>query len=328
MAVAAAVLYAACEKVLDIDEPTNRQLVLNGVPSAGQRAFVNFAYTRFFLDPSSDHPVDGALITLTVNGVPMTPDSVSHCNYFFPYVLQEDDSLSIDIIADGHTVHAETYVPLTPAIDDFRVQHLASPSFNFLLAKFTLADHGDRDEYYNLVVHERDSGLRYNEWTASIDTVDTVTATYFLVPNNPEITSNDVCPFIPLGGYLYTRIMFLDRNIQGEDYPIELYIMQLVDTNEIVDSVHTFKHEYTIDVESVTPARFRYMLGAASQNSMTSFFAEQGQVHSNVQVDGREGLGTFAGSARRRFHFDVDSIGSSPVPIALPFDPQKMKRRH
>jgi hypothetical protein len=322
-----AVAFASCEKVLDIDEPANRQLVLNGVPAAGKRAFVNFAYTRFFLDPSNDHPVDGASLTLTVNGVPMLPDSVSHCNYFFPHTFAEDDSLSIDIFAGAHTIHAETYVPLYPAIDNFRVQHFESPSFNFMLATFNLADHADRAEYYNVVVQERDSGLRYNEWTASYDTVDTISSTYFLVPNNGAITSSDVRPFIPLGGYLYSRIMFLDRNIDGQNYPIELYIMQLVDTNELVDSVHTFKHEYLIDIESVTPARFRYMLSAASQNSMTSFFAEQGQAYSNVLVDGGTGLGIFAGSARRSYRFDADTIGSQPVPVGLPFDLQKLKKR-
>lgn len=318
-------IFTSCEKVLEIDEPTDRQLVLNGVPSADSIAFVNFTYTRFFLDPSNDHPVDDAVMTLTVNGIAFSPDSVSHCNYFFPCTLREDDSLSIDIFADGHTVHAETYVPLRPVIDDFRVQYFASPSFNFLMANFTLSDHGDRDEYYNVVVHKRDSGLRYNDWIAAYDTVDTISSTYFLIPNNGEITSNDVCPFIPLGGYLYSRIMFLDRNINGQDYPVELYIMQLVDTNELVDDEHTFKHEYTVDIESVTPARFRYMLGAASQNSMTSFFAEQGQVYSNVKVDGETGLGIFAGSARRRFRFDADTIGIMPVPVSLPFNPQKVK---
>lgn len=322
-----AVAFVACEKVLEIDEPANRQMVLNGVPAAGQRAFVNFAYTRFFLDPSNDHPIDGALLTLSVNGTAMTPDSVSHCNYFFPHTFAEDDTLSIDIFAGGHTVHAETYVPLYPAIDNFRVQHFESPSFNFLLATFTLDDHADRDEYYNVVVQERDSGLRYNEWTATYDTVDTIAATYFLVPNNGAITSSDVCPFIPLGGYLYSRIMFLDRNIDGQNYPIELYIMQLVDTNELVDSVHTFKHEYYIDIESVTPARFRYMLSAASQNSMTSFFAEQGQAYTNVSIDGHDGLGIFAGSARRSYRFDADTIGSTPVPVGLQFNPQKLMKR-
>ena len=40
----------SCEKVLDVEEPLERDLVLNAVPAAGRQAFVHFAYTRFFLD--------------------------------------------------------------------------------------------------------------------------------------------------------------------------------------------------------------------------------------------------------------------------------------
>lgn len=294
----------SCEKQLDIADDGSHQLVLNGLPLAGNRAFVNFAYTRFFLDQNNDHPVDGVSMVLKVNGVPMWPDSVSHCNYFFPYVLQPDDSLSIDITAGSHNVHAETYVPLVPAVDTIKVRHFASSSFNFLMADFRLDDHGDRDEYYRIVVNERDSGVRYNDWTRTYDTVDSTFTTYFLVPYNEDITSNDVCPYIPLGGYLYSSLMFTDRRIAGQQYPVHLYIMQLVDTNE----VQPFKHEYTVDISSVTPARFRYILSASTQNSMTSVFAEQGQAFSNVKVDGETGLGIFAGMSRRRFTFDPDTI--------------------
>lgn len=304
----ASLLAVACEKVLEVDEPANRQMVLNAVPTAGQRAFVNFSYTRFFLDSSNFHPVDGADIVLDVNGQRMRPDSVSRCNYFFPHILQEGDSLSISIDAAGHRVQAHTYVPLIPDVDSMVAVPFVSPSFNFLTVSFTLSDHPDMAEYYSIAVKERDSGARFNEWTQMLDTVDTVYTTYFLVPYNPEITSNEVNPYIPLGGYLYSRIMFLDRLIDGQSPNIQLYIMQLVDTNE----VEPFKHEYFVDVESMTRERFRYQLSVATQNSMTSFFAEQGQAYSNVEVDGATGLGVFAGNAKRRFHID-ESNAVTPV---------------
>ena len=66
----------------------------------------------------------------------------------------------------------------------------------------------------------------------------------------------------------------------------------------------TFKHEYRITVSSVTPARFRYILSATSQSSMTSFFAEQGEAYGNVSG----ALGVFAGSAGKRYTFDQDSV--------------------
>jgi hypothetical protein len=303
-------MLTACEKTVEIDVPTERQLVLNGVPSAGHRAFVYFAHTRFFLDSSNYHPVDGTDISLTVNGTLMTPDSVSRCRYFFPYTLQEGDSLAIDITAvGGHNVHARTYVPYFPDIVGMTAANYASPSFNFHVVGFQLNDHADNNEYYSVVVNERDSGLRYNEWGDSLELVDTIHSAFFLVPNNPEVTANDVCPYIPLGGYLYSRLMFKDIHIDGQQYPMQVFIMQTVDTNERPP----FKHEYTVTVESVTPARWNYTLSASSQNSMFGYFAEQGQAYGNVEG----ALGVFAGNAVRRYIFNPDTLSVVPTPIPL-----------
>ncbi len=286
----------SCEKTLDVEEPTERELVLNAVPAAGRQAFVHFARTRFFLDDNNDQPVDGANIVLTVNGIPMIPCSTSHSKYFFNHILQEDDSLSIDIQADGHSVHAQTYVPLYPVVSNFQTLFAATETFNVVAATFTLSDHANRDEYYKINVQVRDSGVRFNEWTASYDTVDSVHSAMFTVPMRPEITSAEVSAYSMLGG----NLMFLDRLIDGQDYYVPLWIILLKDTNEVAP----FKHEYTVEIESVTPARFLYILSSGSQNSLTSFFAEQGRVYTNV--DGA--LGIFAGSAKRRFTFALDTI--------------------
>ena len=192
-----------------------------------------------------------------------------------------------------------------------------SSSFNFYLAQFNIVDHADYADYYSLAVTVRDSGARRNEWTAQIDTVDTVTTTYFILPAR-EITSSDVCPYIPLGGYLYSQLMFLDRNIDGQSYPVEMFIMKIVDTNEIAP----FKHWYTVSAETVTPARWNYMLSVATSSSMTSFFAEQGQPYSNVTLDGETGYGIFAGNARYKYTFDADTISDTiriPV-VGIPME--------
>ena len=303
-----ALLFSACEKTIDIDAPADRQLVLNAVPSAGNRAFVYFAHTRFFLDSSNVQPVDGANLVLTVGGTPLVPDSVSRCRFFFPHILQEDDTLAIDItLPDGHTVHAATYVPRYPVVTAISAAEYASPSFNFHQVDFRLDDHAGVAEYYSIMVQERDSGLRYNVWGDSLELVDTLHSTFFVVPGQPEVTSNDVCPYIPLGGYLYSRLMFMDRNIDGRQYPMSVYIINTVDTNERPP----FKHEYIVSVESVTPARWNYILSASSQNSMFSYFAEQGQAYSNV--DGA--LGVFAGTAGRKYIFNPDTLSTTPTPI-------------
>lgn len=312
-----AALFASCEKVLDIDDSgAGDILVLNGVPSAGNRAFVYFSHSHFFLDTSITHPVEGATPTLTVNGVPYTPDSVSGCKYFFPYTCQPGDSMSIDITSGDGIVHGKTYVPLFPDVTDFSVREFASPSFNFYWAQYKLCDHADNPEYYYLRVEVRDSGMRFDSWTRQYDTVDTVHATYFLMPNNPELTSSDVSPNVALGGYLYTGLMSTDRRIDGQDYPVNLYILLLKDTNEVNDSLHIFKHWYNITVESITQARMRYLISVSQNLNTVSFFAEPVQPFSNVEG----GVGIFAGSAKWKFSFDPDTLqhkDGSPPPLPL-----------
>ncbi len=301
-----ALAFVSCTKVLDIDDTAGRQLVVNAEPMAGRQAFVNMSYTRFFLDNNNDQPINGANLTLYVNGTPYTSDSIRHCNYYFGYTLQPGDSLVLDAVApDGRQAHAATYVPLLPDITGFNVNYRRTPVFNYLSVNFNLSDHSNVDEIYSIAVQVRDSGARFNEWLADFDTVDTLHYTYFCLPGAPDITDNDVCPYIPMVEepfMLYgSRIMFLDRRIAGrQDMPVTLLIPLLRDTNE----VEPFKHEYVVTFKSVTPARYRYTISAASQGGSVSMFAEQGQAYGNV--DGA--LGIFAGSAGYKYRFDKDSV--------------------
>lgn len=302
----------SCEKVIEIDDdPAGAKLVLNGLPSPDRRAFVYFAHTRFFLDPSNDQPVSGAQLTLSVNGVPYAPDSVSRCRYFFPYTYAEGDSLAIDVTTPLGSVHGQTYVPYTPLLTDISVAGRSGASLRFYRANFTLHDRADLTEYYNLTVSVRDSGLRRNQWrrefdslsrtwVPTIDTVDTVRATYFLIPNSPGITGDNSF-MIPMMGLVYTRNMFVDNAINGQAYPVTLDIINLTDTNEIPP----FKHEFIIEVQSLTPARLRYLIDVSRQGSSNSFFTEQSTVRSNLEG----ALGIFAGAAATKFSFDPDTLG-------------------
>ena len=313
-AVCVALCMVSCEKTLEIEEPADRELVLNAVPAAGRQPFVHFAYTRFFLDDNNDQPVPGAQLTLYVNDTVRPLVSMENSLYYFADTLRPDDRLRIDIEANGRSVHAETYVPPYPVVSGITPVFFASETFNFLAANFYLDDHAGRDEYYNITVTVRDSGARYNEWIGRLDTVDTVHTAMFTVPNSSDITDGDVAVYSPLGG----RLMFLDRRIDGQHYQVPLWIVYLKDTTE----VPPFKHYYTIDVESITPARWNYILSASGQNSMTSFFAEQGRVFSNVVG----ALGIFAGSAKRRYQFDLSTVMGFPVTAPPPEVEQEAKR--
>lgn len=303
--IVATLLVTSCEKVIDVDD-SQHQPVLNGVPSCGQRAFVNFGYSHFFLDTVSILPAHGATLTLTVNGTAYTPDSLSGCNYFFPYTLQPDDQLHLTATVDGHLLEASTYVPRPPQVDGMSIQYFESSSFNFYIAHFNLDDHADYADRYALRLTVRDSGSRRNDWTHTLDTIDTVYSTYFLT-TLADITHPAVSPTQPLGGYLYSQLMFLDSLIQGRNVPVDLYIIKLVDTNEIAP----YKHWYTISLETLTPDRWQYLTSVAQATDMTSFFAEQGQPYTNITLDGHSGFGIFAGNARYRYTFDADTLSDT-----------------
>lgn len=307
--------FAGCEKVLDIeDDPAAKQLVLNAVPRAGDTSFVYFAHTRFFLDTAADQPVGLVNMTLSINGIPYTPDSTSHSRYFFFHPLAGGDSVAIDVDAAGSHVHAHTYVPLMTDLTNVHiVKNFSIRTLRYYEAEFDFQDHGGVDEYYNLRVMVRDSGIRYNDWKQRYDTVDTVHATYFLLRSNPAITG-DASYTNPMMGYFYTRNFFNDSEIDGQNYHVNLDILHLVDTNEVVDSVHTFKHEYSVCLESITYERLRYLIDVSRQGSSGGFFSEQGSVRGNV----KGALGVFAGSAKSEVTFWPDTLPSVTTTAAPP----------
>ena len=317
--IAAALLLGGCEKVLEVDDSEgNDLLVLNAVPQANKRAFLNFSSTAFFLDTVSTHPVAGANITLWRNGVPLYPDSVGRCNYFFPDTLRAGDQLKAVISTPKGNVTAETYVPPVPQVAMGFLAQWSSPTFNFITAMPQLSDNGGFAEYYQLTVTVRDSGMRHDVYNHRYRNIDTVSHTYFILNNNNEITSNDVSPNLPLGGYLYSSLMFTDRQIDGRsDYPVNLFIPIYKDTNEVVNDTQDFKHWYTITLESITPARMKYLISVARANGMGSYFAEQAQPYTNVTG----AVGIFAGSAKWSHTFTADTLirfDTPDIPIPMP----------
>lgn len=318
-----ALLMCSCEKVLDIDDSgAHDKMVVNAVPMAGHRASLWLSHTHFFLDSVAGHPVANATVSLLINGIPSTNDSTSRCNYFFADTLRPLDSLSLFIATPEGNLSASTYIPPLPKASNVRVAEWASPSFNLFVIPFDLSDSTGFAEYYSLTVTLRDSGLRYEPWQDRYRTIDTVSHTYFILNANGEITSNEVSPNIPLGGYLYSNLMFTDKLIDGrENYPVNLFVPIYTDTNEVSDSVHLFKHWYTVTLESITPARMRYLISVAQANSMTAFFAEQQQPFTNIQGGG---LGIFAGASRWSHTFDPDTVqhfDMPDIPIMIPSPP-------
>ncbi len=307
--IAVLTLFAtSCEEVMEIDESgLESPLVLNAIPSNGNRMFVNFTKTRFFLD-DYNHPLDDVDMTLYVNGVPQYPDSTSGCNYFFPYTATADDSLYISIFHNGKSVSAQTYIPRMPSLSNISAR-IDSTLFRMVVIKFNVADNANYDEYYHINVMERDSGMRFNPFTEKFDTIDTTYNPYFVCFDS-RITSPAVSVSNSLGGYFYKDMLYTDELVDGSNYSVTLMVLKLVDTNE----VEPYIHDYTLCVESVTPERLDYLSQVSSAQSATTMFAEPSQVTGNV----KGALGIFAGTAKQLVHLDIDTTSAGQTTSPMP----------
>ena len=291
-------LLVACEKEVPYDaigfQPTP---VLNALPSDGERLFLNFGLSRLMLDTTAATPINGALVSLRIGNQLLHPDSVSHCNYFFNATPSPHDRVSVNItLADGRTVSASTTVPATPQVSNVVSSIDTSEVFNLGIINFDLADEPNYRNYYHITVMQRDSGTRRNLWRDTLETIDTTFPTYFLCPYTPLLTG--AASSEALGGYFYASLLTSDSLFDGQVLPSNLLLMLLVDTTE----VQPFLHQYTLQVESISEERFRYLYDVTTHSSLTSAFAEAAPTYSNVSG----GLGLFAGSSRRTFKLDID----------------------
>lgn len=316
-AVAALLLFSlaftACEKVMDFDYDNSSGVpVLNALPSLGKQLFVNYSYSHFFLDDQVSHPIPNTEMSISVNGVDIYPSGIDGCNYFFDYFLQPDDQLGISITSDSVSVSASTYVPRSPNMANVATVIDTTMTFNTAIISFDITNHPDYKEYYYFTISQRDSGVRYNSYLEVYDTVDTVFNTFFFCFDQ-NLTSPAVAANQPLGGYLYTSLMSQDDLIDGEAYKTAMMLILLVDTNE----VEPFLHQYTLNVESVTPERYKYLQSASSSSSLTSFFGEPAPVYSNVSG----ALGIFSGMAKQSFPLSLSDtlpgmVSSVPDPYS------------
>lgn len=308
-----ALSFASCEKVMEFDiDGSSGRPVLNALPSLGKQMFVNYSYSHFFLDNNVSQPIPNTEMRLSVNGVDLYPSRIDGCNYFFDYFLQPDDRLDISVSSDGNSVSASTYVPRSPNMFDVTTVVDTTMTFNTAVINFDIQNHPDYKEYYYFTISQRDSGVRYNSYLEIYDTVDTVYNTFFFCFDQ-NLTSPAVAANQPLGGYLYTSLMSQDDLIDGESYKTAMMLILLVDTNEI----EPFLHQYTLNVESVTPERYQYLQSVSSSSDLMSFFGEPAPVYSNVSG----ALGIFSGMAKQSFPLSLSDtlpglVGSAPDPYS------------
>ena len=295
----------ACEKVIDFDTSVSQpKPVLNAVPSAEKQLFVYFAHTRFFLDSTNNQPINDVDMVVTINGTDYRPTSVDRCNYFFDYTTQENDDLSIRIHADGQDITAHTAVPRMPRISQPLAIIDDTSVFNLLIVNFNISDYPNQKDYYCISLRQRDSGCRYSPYFDRYDTIDTTYNTYFLC-NDKDLVDPFIAANMSVGGFSpCSQLISSDENFDGETHNTTLTLIRLTDTNEVVPYIH----QYTLDVESVSPERFRYLQDIANATSMLQLLTEPPEVYSNVNG----ALGIFAANARRTFPLVTLTGGTRP----------------
>ena len=313
--------FSSCEKVIEIDPlDSPSQLVLNGVPSDEKPFFVYFANSHFFLDTSNNHPVSNVDMLLRVNGNEYRPTHADQCRYFFNYIPQEDDSLSIRVQAGDRLVTSSTYVPRMPQISNLAAFINSDSTFNLLVVNFKVTDPANYPNYYRFGITQRDSGSIYIPYFDYSDTIDTTFNTFFFCFDK-ALTSPNAAATEALGGYLYTQLLTTDANIDGKTHNASIMVILLRDTNEI----QPYIHQYSLSIECVTPDRYRYLQDIDEINSMMSLITEPPEVYSNVNG----ALGIFAGTAKRTFPLITISDGqpiNTKVNIPLTEDPTLISR--
>lgn len=298
-------VLASCEKVIEFDDSlTSPSPVLNAIATEGNQLFVNYTYSRFFLDTNNAHPIADVDMVVTANGTDYRPVSVDGCNYFFDYIPHEDDQLSIRVLSAAGEASARTIIPRNPRISTPNV-FLQDSVFRTLVINFNIDDHPDYDNYYRFTISQRDSGARYRPYREVYDTIDTTYHTIFFCFDR-AITDPTAAATEALGGYLYQQLLTSDKLIDGQDHNTTLMLIMLCDTNE----VGTFIHQYSLTVESVSPERYQYLQDIESATSITQLLTEPAPVYSNVNG----ALGIFAGNARRTFPLYTVVNENDPVP--------------
>lgn len=306
-------LFASCEKVIEFDTTiSDSELVLNGVPSAGKQLFVNLSYTHFFLDTNHYQPVNDMNMVVSVNGHDYHPTTNRLGNFFFDYTLQEDDSLAIHIQAGDHIITSHTTVPRMPDISTPMAFTSDTGTFHLLIVNFNIKDHPNYKDYYCITLRQRDSGSRYHPFLDSYDTIDTTYSTFFFC-NDKALLDPFMAANMAVSGFVPTnQLLATDKEFDGQLHNTTLMLMLLRDTNE----VENYIHQYSLDIETVSPDRYRYLQDIANATSLMQLITEPPAVYSNVEG----ALGIFAGNARKTYPLVTIRGGNKP-----PAPPSKQK---
>ena len=318
-------LLAGCEKQINLDlDALDPEVVVRATGDNDSPLQLRLTYSRptfgtFYVPDTGDFflGINGASVTLTVNGIDKSPASSSDGNYSFAYTPQPGDNLTLSVNVPGHkTGSTTTEVPQKPVSTnptvDFADEYYSITNFT---VRFSLNDRADTKDYYSIRLFLLDT-IYYTQYNldSTIAAYDTVIFKNYLdfscvdytVITNTGIDAIDTEDAYATNKYWGEDFLFTDANINGLSHQFTLlpqdygYGYGYYDEEHWGDMTHYWEqtHGYTwfLEVSALSRDNFLYQqsINAYEDDELVSLFGEPVQIHSNI--DG--GIGIFAIKSR------------------------------
>lgn len=325
----AAVLFAACEKQIDIDiEEQSPRVVVMGQNEVDEPVAVDLTYSRpifgsYFVEYGEDYfkKVTDATVTLRVDGSAAGVATQEDGRYTFAHRPQPGETLELTVDVQGQpAITATAVVPNRPQVADVSVRDIERDEYDdnatYGILTFTLSDDAASADYYSVRLLRHDTTIiTYRDEEGEAESYDTTVSsryvrfscTDYMIVNNTNIEDFDPEDPTASSTYYGWNLLFTDAAINGMSHKIDLDINI---TNLYYDYDNPYYGEeavmrYGLTLEVVSLSRDHYLYQATKESyngdAILDFFTEPVQIHSNIQG----GIGIFGVASKSRIKVNV-----------------------
>ncbi len=284
------IFFISCETVIDVNiplEPT--KLVINSTLIPGEPFRVNLSGSQHILDNGDYKSVSGAEIKIYENGQLLTtlPDSTDGKYISGSFMPKAGKKYSIEARKNGfEAVTAEETLPEKSAkIISVKIDTVETNDFGYIEKRLEfdieIDDEGNTENYYEIIVQRKTTGVRYDfsqEPPVITDTTISVRNLY-LQSEDPGLEE-----FQNYGQSIY----FDDGLFNGKKYHMKIS----TNSERYYDSKDVLDDYYEIYLRNTSEAYYLYRRSTELQNwTEDDPFAQPVQVYNNIN----NGYGIFAG---------------------------------
>ncbi len=284
------IVFISCETVIDVDIPTEpAKLVINSTLIPGQPFRVNLTSSQHILDNSDYKSISGAEIKIYEDGQLLTtlPDSTDGKYISGSFMPKVGKMYRVEAEKNGfETVTAEETLPEKSAkILSVKIDTVEVNDFGYIDRRLEfdieIEDEGNTENYYEVIVKRKTTGLRYDfsqEPPVITDTATSVRNVY-LQSEDPGLED-----FQNYGQSIY----FDDGLFNGKKYHMKISTNGggFSNPEDVLDDY------YEISLRNTSEAYYLYKRSTELQNwTEDDPFAQPVQVYNNIT----NGYGIFAG---------------------------------